>query len=264
MRKILFILLFFSFQLSIFNSAWAQNESVSTGKKAIQEWVEEGNRLYRQGEYDVAIDHYRMAISSNYTSANLYYNLGNAYYRTGQMGLAILNYERALRLSPGMTDARQNLELANSKTTDRITVLPKLFLAQWYDSLITCISPSTWRIILFVLLVLLCASVVVIYLSRRVGLRKGALATGIVTLILLFVAVWLTIASTRHFNARSEAIVIDSSVAVKSSPESQSVDKLILHEGTKVSITETLSTWHKITLSDGTTGWCDTNSVERI
>lgn len=33
-------------------------------------------------------------------SSNLFYNLGNAYYRQGKLGLAILNYERALRLDP--------------------------------------------------------------------------------------------------------------------------------------------------------------------
>lgn len=261
MKKILFISLFLIpsiFPLSI-STLWA-----STGMQAILETATDGDEHYRNGNYDVAIDYYSMALGSNYASADLYYNLGNAYYRTGQIAKAILNYERALRLSPGMTDARQNLELANSKTTDRITVLPKIFLAKWYDTLVTRLTPGIWRIIVFILFALTCASVIVIVLSRRIDLRKGALAAIIVSGILLLTSLWLMIASISHFNNHSDAIVMDPSVAVKSSPESQSVDKLILHEGTKVTISETLSSWHKITLSDGTTGWCDTNAVERI
>lgn len=236
----------------------------STGKQAILETAAQADQHYRSGNYDVAIDYYGMVLGANYTSANLYYNLGNCYYRTGQMGLAILNYERALRLSPHMSDARQNLELANSKITDRITVIPKFFLVKWYNALVTLISPTTWRIVILVLFTLLCASIVIIMLSRRITLRKGALASGITILILMIFSFFILISSTRRFNARNEAIILEPSVTVKSSPENQSVDKLILHEGTKVTITETISSWYKITLSDGTTGWCDTNTIERI
>ena len=57
---------------------------------------------------------------------------------------------------------------------------------------------------------------------------------------------------------------MQSSVAIKSSPERQSVDKLILHEGTTVRIDEELSGWYKITIADGTNGWCESNAIERI
>ena len=264
MKKILIILLILHFQFSSLNSFWAQNEGVSKGIKAVQEWVEEGDRLYRQGDYDAAIDYYGMALSSDYASPDLYYNLGNAYYRTDQMGLAILNYERALRMSPGMTDARQNLELANSKITDRITLLPKLFIVKWYDTLITRLSPSSWRLIVILFFLMVCAATVLIILSRNITVRKSALAALVFSGVLLILAVILLIAATSHFNSRSEAIILQSSVTVKSSPEQQSVDKLILHEGTKVTITESLSGWYKITLADGTTGWCETNAVEKI
>lgn len=219
---------------------------------------------YRAGNYEEAIAQYEAVLADGLTSADLYYNLGNAYYRTGQMGLAILNYERALRLQPGMTDARQNLELANSKTSDRITVLPKIFLAQWYDSLVTHISPSAWKCLVFIFFLLVCASTVVMILSHRIGIRKGALASLIASGLFFILAVLLLIASLSHFNSHSEAIVLEPSMAVKSSPELQSVDKLILHEGTKVSISESLSGWYKITLADGTTGWCQIENLERI
>lgn len=229
-----------------------------------EEWMENGNEMYRAGNYDTAVACYTEALSFDVASADLYYNLGNAYYRTGDFAHAILNYERALRLSPRMSDARENLEIANSKIPDRITVLPKIFIVNWYDTLVTRFSPATWRFIVLILFALACAAAVVIVLSHRVTLRKWTLAALIVLGLLLLLSVWLTIASTLRFNSHSEAIVMQSSVAVKSSPEIQSVDKLILHSGTKVSISESLAGWHKITLADGTSGWCQEENLERI
>jgi len=51
---------------------------------------------------------------------------------------------------------------------------------------------------------------------------------------------------------------------VKSSPEDTSVDKLILHEGTKVDIEETLGDWHKIQIADGNTGWMQQTDITII
>jgi SH3-like domain-containing protein len=57
---------------------------------------------------------------------------------------------------------------------------------------------------------------------------------------------------------------MEPAISVKSSPEQQSTDKLILHQGTKVHVLEQLTGWYKIRIADGTTGWCETDAVERI
>jgi len=246
---ILFLLTFLT------SSLWAQ-EMVTRSQDA--------DSLYRAADYEGAIHGYEEILANGITSADLHYNLGNAYYRTDQIGHAILNYERALRLNPGMTDARQNLELANSKTVDRITVLPKIFLVEWYDTLVSHFAPATWRIIVIIILIIACVAVYFLVTSRSIPIRKTALASLIAAGLLLLISIWFTLVSTSRYNSHSEAIVMQGSMAVKSSPELQSVDKLILHEGTKVTISESLSDWHKITLADGTTGWCQEESIERI
>ena len=226
--------------------------------------AQKGDSAYRAGNYEEAVEIYEEVLAEGFTSADLHYNLGNAYYRLGQMGQSILNYERALRLKPSMGDARENLALANSKTVDRIAELPRLFFIQWYESLITRIGPHSWQIIVIVFFALTVAALVVLILARDLGWRKGSFAALIVTAIFLLLAIVLLTASTRRFNSHSQAIVIQPSMVVKSSPEVQSVDKLILHEGTKVTLSEELSGWYKITLSDGTTGWCETDAIEKI
>ena len=222
------------------------------------------DEAYRQADYPSAIEQYEAVLANQYTSADLYYNLGNAYYRTDQLALAILNYERALRLKPSMSDARENLALAESKTVDSITPLPKFFLSRWVDFLCTHISPAIWRILWLSLLALTALSVVIMRLGSSRKFRKVGLTTGVVSLVLLLLATLLLINATRRFNAHREAIVLSPAVSIKSSPEQQGVDKMVLHEGTKLTISDSLSGWYKITIADGTSGWCQKESVERI
>ncbi|MBP3762514.1 MAG: tetratricopeptide repeat protein [Bacteroidales bacterium] len=227
-------------------------------------YAQMGDSAYRAGNYEEAAAIYEEVISEGFTSADLYYNLGNTHYRLGNHGPAILNYERALRLKPGMKDAQENLALANSKTVDRITELPRFFLVRWYENLCTHITPHSWRVVWLLLFALVSAAVATFLLTPSLAARKGSFAAIIAASVLLLLASATLLSSTRRYNAHSEAIVMQESMAVKGSPEQQSVDKLILHEGTKVTITESLAGWEKITLADGTTGWCETQNIERI
>lgn len=229
-----------------------------------QTLAQQGDELYRHGQYDSALALYNEALAAGYTSAELHYNVGNTYYRLEQLGPAVLYYERALRLKPSMKEAKENLALANSKTQDRIVELPRLFLVNWYYALCTHITPKTWRVIWLVLFALLAAAVATFMLSRELPLRKATFSLAIAAGVLLLLATVLLVSSTRHYNAHAEAIVMEEAIAVRNSPEQQSLEKLILHEGTKVTVTESLAGWEKITLADGTTGWCESHNIERI
>ena len=230
----------------------------------VDEWFANGNEMYHLGKYDTAAICYQKVLAANHTSAELYYNLGNTYYRTGKMGLAILNYERALRLKPNMKDAKENLALAEVHTVDRITNLPQLFVTRWFDNLCTNIKPGTWRLVWLVLLALLGAAIILLRIGHTLSLRKAGFVSSIVVAILLFTTTVILVTSTNRYNARSYAIIMEPSISVKGSPEQQSVDKLILHEGTKVEIQDQLSNWYKIRIADGTTGWCEAEAIERI
>ncbi|MCL4216634.1 MAG: tetratricopeptide repeat protein [Candidatus Hydrogenedentes bacterium] len=70
------------------------------------------NQAYLEGQYDVAIAGYEQLVSEDVIDPVVFYNLGNAYLLTAQTGPAIANYERALQEDPGMTAARQNLQIA--------------------------------------------------------------------------------------------------------------------------------------------------------
>lgn len=227
-------------------------------------YARDGDSCYRMGDYEGAIAIYEAVIADGFTSAELHYNLAGAYYRTDDMPRAILNYERALRLRPSMKDARENLELAQSKTVDHIDNLPQLFITRWINSLRTSVTPAAWRILWLILLALTTAAVLTVVLGRDTRLRRWALGIAVGVGILFLCSSAFLISSTHWRNAHSEAIVIQQSVAVKGSPENRSTDKMILHAGTRVHISESLSGWDKITIADGTDGWCPSDAIERI
>ena len=61
--------------------------------------------LYANKQYTEAADVYAEMFQYG-ESAALYYNYANTLYKSNQIGLAILNYERALRLDPTNEDIR--------------------------------------------------------------------------------------------------------------------------------------------------------------
>ena len=77
--------------------------------------IAKADSAYLSDNFAEAVQLYEQALEELGPSAERYYNLGNAYYRQGQLGAAILNYERSLRLDPSNKDARENLEFVNSK-----------------------------------------------------------------------------------------------------------------------------------------------------
>ena len=73
-----------------------------------------GNTLYRQGRYAEAVEEYRRSHSAadRELAQASYYNTGNSLFRLHRYGEAIGAYEEALRLDPKDPNAKQNLEIA--------------------------------------------------------------------------------------------------------------------------------------------------------
>ena len=103
----------------------------------------DADSAYARGQYQQAIKDYEALLAQG-VSADLYYNLGNAYYRSENITRAVLNYERALLLSPGDRDIRHNLQMARSKTIDKITPESEMFFITWYRSLVNLMSVDAW------------------------------------------------------------------------------------------------------------------------
>lgn len=226
--------------------------------------LKKGNTEYQNKLYEQAITDYEEIIRSGYEGLSVYYNLGNSYYRTGNIGMAILNYERALKLEPNDEDVLHNLAVANALIADRIEPLPKLFIFEWFDGLVDLFSLSAWTFITYFFYLLLLSSIALYFFSGKFKFQRISFFAGIgsAALMLTF-ALILFVKANKEMN-ESYAVVISSAVTVKTSPDSQSSDAFIIHEGLKIKLEDEIAGWCKIKLSDGKLGWMSKESLAVI
>lgn len=235
----------------------------SQDKKPSIDDIKMANQLYKQGQYGDAAKLYENVLTKG-VAPELYYNLGNSYFKADEIGLAILNYERALRLDPGYDDARYNLKIAESKIVDNVNSTPSFFVKRFINSLIQNNSSNQWALIslacLFISLALFFFFVFSTDRNRRkYGFFGMLFVAGLFVITLIFSGI-----RKEQFVKHNEAIVLSGSVTAKSSPDKSGTDLFQLHEGTKVNVKSTLSGWSEITLENGAVGWVEESTIARI
>ena len=222
---------------------------------------DEANAAYNAGDYEQALTQYNQIVLNGLESAPLYYNMGNTYYKMKDFPHAILFFEKALKLDPGNEDIQTNLEIANKAVVDKIEPLPQSFFVRWWNSLKSLFSVDGWAWVSVISFALLLLLLLLFLLSRRMGWRKTGFFAGLPMLLVFVLSLVFAIYSYRDANHEDEAIVMTSTVTVKSSPSVSSVDLFVLHEGAKVEILDTADDWNKIRIANGSVGWIQTKDV---
>ena len=224
----------------------------------------EGDSAYIKEDYATAIQVYETLLK-NGEAADVYYNLGNSYYKIGEIAKAVLNYERALLLQPGNNDIRANLEVARAKTIDKVEPVPEVFFVSWTKSLINSMSVdawATWGIISFILFIV---ALYFFIFSKQIMWKKAGFISGIIFLIITICTNLFASEQKEHLVNRNEAIVMNPSVTVRSTPSESGTSLFILHEGRKVSIKDnSMKEWKEIRLEDGKVGWVPASAIEVI
>ena len=242
---------------SIGNSLQQISSSLEDATKA------EGDSAYMKNDYASAIQIYE-ALLNRGEAADIYYNLGNSYYKAGDIAKAILNYERALLLSPGNEDARFNLNMANSHITDKIEPVGSFFLTVWIHSLINTLSSNSWAILGIISFLLFIVGIYLYFFTRNVLLRKIGFFAGLLLLLVSIFSNSFASEQKDKITERNEAIVFAPTITIKSSPAESGTDLFVLHEGTKVKLLDKVGEWSEILLADGNRGWIPTNQIEII
>lgn len=234
------------------------NSNIKDASKA------EGDSAYIKEDFASAIQIYE-SLLKNGEAAEVYYNLGNSYYKIDEIARAILNYERALLLQPGNSDIRANLEVARAKTIDKVESVPEVFFISWIEALINSMSVdawATWGIVSFVLFIV--ALYFFIFSKQILWKKLGFISGGILLIIVISSNVFASLQKEQLLN-RNDAIVMNPSVTVRSTPSESGTNLFILHEGRKVNIKDnSMKEWKEIRLEDGKVGWVPASAIEII
>lgn len=222
---------------------------------------DEANSAYADGRYVEAAELYQSIIDEQ-PCAQVYYNLGNAQFKQGELAQAILAYERALRLDPNNKDAQYNLAFAQSRITDNIPE-QDFFISSWLRKMRNGLREQTWIVGSIVLFFLALTGLLLFLLGRELWLRKTAFHVAWIALLFSVIAVANAASLHQRDTLRNEAIITQGIVNAKSAPDRSGTDLFTLHEGTKVTIRETIGEWANIRVGNNE-GWIKLQNLERI
>jgi len=230
----------------------------------INSFFVEGNKLYQQEKYNEAITQYLQIEQQEEHTASLYYNLGNAYYKTNKIAASIYYYEKALQLAPNDKDIKVNLAFAKRMTLDNIEALPNSFLDKISKKTIQKLHFDSWAYIGVGLSFLFALFFLLYHFSNSTAKKRFYFITSTVSFLLMLLSVFFAYKTNVLANSKQEAIVFAQQTTIKTAPILSSETVFELHEGTKVSVLETMDNWKKIKIADGQTGWIIATELKEL
>lgn len=248
MKKILYLLLFFSF------GSFGQNSNL----------FEQGNSAYAEGDYAEAVKNYNQILENGETAAEVHYNLGNAHYKLNHIAPSIYHFEKALQLSPNDGDIRNNLAFAENMTIDAIEENPKIGFEKWRSSLFNIFAATGWAWMGIICMLLFVGFFIGYYFSGKPLKKRLFLISGGVFLFLSITSAYLGFSQKEIQENSSFAIVFAEEAEIKSEPSQRSSEVFVLHEGAKVRILEDFQDWAKIEIANGNQGWISEMAIKKL
>ncbi len=236
-----------------------------------EELAQSGDSAYAADNFVLAGELYTEAMKTGGSSAVLFYNLGNVYYRQGNLGKAIVNYERALKLDPTNADARENLAFVKSKITDRQIEEGSIMTTLWHN-IVGVFTADAWAWIAVTLFALFLGALSAYLFSSVIIVKKICFFGGIVLFLLCGASIIVSFAAADRMENDTDAIILPPSAQLSTTPRearTRSEEAFLLHEGTKVEIVDSVATtsdgkWYEVKVGTGDRAWIKASEVERI
>ena len=238
--------------------------SLLTQAASLSETKTLADSAYAKADYETAIKLYGKLAKQNPT-CDVCYNLGCAYYRIDDMAHSVLWFERALKLDPSNKDVLFNLEMARSKTIDKIIPQHEFILFTYFRSMTNWFSLRIWTIIGLLSFVLMLVLLLIFWASDSIFVRKLAFSSAVLLLLISILANVCALQQRNFKQTHTSGIITVPAVTVKSTPAENGNDLFVLHEGSKVEILDSsLKEWCEVSIADGKIGWIPKKSFDLI
>lgn len=229
-----------------------------------QTGFENGNTLYKQGNYQEAIDAYETIFRSKKESPELYFNIANCFYKLNKVAPSIYNYEKSILLNPEFEAAKNNLEIAKKLQIDDIKIIPKVGIGKMLQNLTTTFQYDTWAWISVSLGLFFLLFFIGYYFSEASLIKRLLFSGMIVAMTLILICISAAIFEKSHSENDKPAIVFAEVTQLLTLPKSTSKEIMKLHEGTKVFVLSNEKEYKKVQLTDGVMGWIESNSIKEV
>jgi len=233
----------------------------AAGANAFHDTFNRAHTAYAEERFADAAAGYEQLVGEQVHDPAVFYNLANAYFQLGEVGLAITNYERALQLAPGMTEAQGNLARA-VRSLERQLPRPRgpeweqaLFF--WHDGM----SPGAARTAAVAAWILFW-SLLALRAWRSFPYARSLIAVAGLVMLLTSASAWI------KSHPVPIAVVIDPVVQVRHGTSEAEGVRFELREGDRVVFEEQRGEWVRVrvTLDDGETerGWTPATGIAAV
>jgi tetratricopeptide (TPR) repeat protein len=221
-----------------------------------------GNKAFMEGKYSDAVKYYQKVENKHQGGFGLYSNMARALAHQRQDAMAILYYEKALKLKPYNKQITNDLHQIR-KRNPALDVPPnEFFLSKWWSKMSGVFSPLIWAILSIASLFLFGFFLIWWQIKHLSGVRN--LTIGLCSMLLFLFALsmaWHRNGQVYHHNGM---IIMTENCALKAGPDDQSPDITDLPPGTKVYKKDALGQWSMVTTSFGDVGWIQTDKAASI
>jgi len=223
----------------------------------------EFNDLYKNGQYEEALQGYKLIIAKEPSNQWAWYNAGNALYRLNRLGPAVFNYTRAFLLDPRSRDIRDNLDFALRQTGQSLAPegAPEMLHYLYYAA--SEMELKALAVLLFWLACLAGAACFLLDGGRggEYAARLSLAAAG----ILVFTAVWLGARQSSPFSSAG-VVTRTGGTRMLSGPGEKFKTYASAPEGRLVKILDTGDeAYYEIGLpKEGIKGWALKTEIEKL
>lgn len=216
-----------------------------------------GAAAYQAGDFSSAAEAWQNCVDREFQNADLFYNLGNAYFREGRLGMAILNFEKALRLDPANADYQYNLKFARGMTKDKVEssaeeenpLLNFFFKAHHFLSL----TEQLYAIVALVWIIFILFALRLLLTSPRA--RNVLVASVFPVVFVLGILACSAGYKIYRENAGVLGVVIADSADIVSSPSNKGQTLNMLSEGTELEVLGVKDGWVHVRLGEKINGF---------
>jgi len=216
------------------------------------------NRHYAAQEFEQARDLYER-LAEEAVAREVFYNLGNCHFQLGQMGRACLAYRRALLTDAGMTEARQNLHLLQSK----LGFLQ--FQSSGLRQAVEWLTRRQWVVVSafgFWFFALGTATLLVFRPSQPFG--GGIVALAICGVLFGWVGAWAADFHRKHLSPDQLAIVVEEGTVALTGPFPDAKPVMSLPAGSELKIEAQRDQWLFVYVPGDSAGWIEASAAEPL
>ncbi len=225
----------------------------SAQDKESQAFFNRANEAYSSGDFLTASEFYQDLTEEKGYGPGVLFNLANSYAQLGMVGEAILNYERALRLSPTDSDIRGNLELIKKENG----LFPKEY--SWSERFLRLLDLNQWTFSALVfLLIFSLLHLLSLKMTNSVLLRRFIQ----VCCMLLFLL--STVGAISRHHQWQPSVVINSDSRLLLSPFSAAASTGAIQEGRLIYPEKHHGIFTYITDETGRKGWIATAAIKPV